>query len=121
MPADRRWSTPPAVRALIGEHLDAARHGPDPWPSLERAHLLSQPWWWPHTRVHAAMLAVALRARDRREATGQLVRLLVAGPGSLVGRYPEGNTGRTTMALTETAPVPDDVAAILAEHTGTQR
>lgn len=63
------------------------------------------------------MLAVAVGRRDRREVIGQIVRLIVAGPGSLTGRYPAGNTGRTTMALTETADVPDDIAHTLRHHT----
>jgi hypothetical protein len=62
------------------------------------------------------MLAVAVRNRDRREALGQIIRILVAGPGSLAGRYPTGNTGRTTMALTEAAPVPVEIEAELARH-----
>ena len=32
-------------------------------------------------------------------------RIVVAGSGSIVGQYPAGNTGRTTMALTEVAEV----------------
>jgi hypothetical protein len=59
------------------------------------------------------MLVSAVRQRDRRELVGQVVRLVVAGPGSLAGRYPTGNTGRTTMRLTETAPVPEDLDEIL--------
>lgn len=112
-----RWRTPADIRTRIDAELETARHSDDPWPALERAHLLSQPWAWPHTRVHGAMLAVAFAHRDRREVIGQLVRLIVAGPGSLTGRYPAGNTGRTTMALTETADVPDDIAHTLRRHT----
>lgn len=81
---------------------------------LERAHILSQPWAWEHSRVHAAMLRVAVTHRDRHEAVGQLVRLVVSGPGSLTGRFPVGNTGWTTMPLTETAAVPPDLADQLA-------
>lgn len=87
----------------------AARTAAEPWRHLERAHIVSQPWAWPHTRVHWAMLTCAIRQRDRRELVGQLVRLVVAGPGSLADRYPTGNTGRTTVRLTETAPVPADL------------
>lgn len=36
------------------------------------------------------------------DQVGQAIRLAVAGPGSLVGKYPPGNTGRTTIRLTET-------------------
>jgi hypothetical protein len=60
------------------------------------------------------MLRHALRVRDGREAVGQLLRIVVAGPGSLVGKYPPGNTGRTTMGLTEVADLPADLAAILS-------
>lgn len=60
------------------------------------------------------MLSIAIRQRDRRGAIGQISRLAVAGPGSLAGRYPTGNS-RVTMALTETAEVSDDLAAICGD------
>lgn len=113
MPRALRWRTPPEIRRWITDELASSRTATDPWPSLERAHIVSQPWPWPHTRVHAAMLCSALSQRDQREAIGQLVRIAVAGPGSLVDRYPPGNTGRTTMGLTETAPIPEDLADLL--------
>lgn len=115
MPETRRWRTPAEIRGLVDTELHAARDG-DPWPHLERAHLLSQPWWWPHIQVHAAMFRAAIVSRDPGEALGQVVRIVVAGPGSLAGRYPPGNTGRTSMSLTATAPVPADVEAVLADH-----
>ena len=80
---------------------------------LETAHILSQPWALAHTRVHWRMLTLALRTHDRREAFGQVVRLVVAGPGSLSGRYPVGNTGRAGVGLTDPMPVPDDIATLL--------
>ena len=105
---------PPADLArLIDDAVTAARTGNGAWPMLERAHIASQPWAWPHTRVHAAMLRLAWRERDHREIAGQLIRLLVAGPGSLANRYPPGNTGRTTMGLTEHDPIPADLADLL--------
>jgi hypothetical protein len=97
----------------IEREVSEARSAGDSWPHLERAHILSQPWAWPHTKVHAVMLRQALRDRDAHETFGQVVRILVAGPGSLVGKYPVGNTGRTTMSLTEVAEVPADLDAIL--------
>ena len=45
---------------------------------------------------------------------GQVIRLLVAAPGSALGRYPEGNTGRARVPLTQPMPIPDDLADILA-------
>ena len=109
-----RWRVPGQVGALIEAELTSSRRSEDPWPALERAHLLSQPWAWTHCRSHLGRLRVALRQRDRREITGQLIRLAVADPGSLAGRYPPGNTGRATMSLTETAARPPDIAAVLA-------
>ena len=110
MPDVSRWRTPPAIIHIVDTAIADACTATDPWPSLERAHIASQPWAWPHTRVHAAMLAAAWRQRDRHEILGQLVRLAVAGPGSLADRYPPGNTGRTTMGLTEHGPIPPDLA-----------
>jgi hypothetical protein len=116
---------PAAVRTAFETELAAARTATTSaqrWTALERAHILSQPWARPHTRAHAVMFGVAWRERDRREALGQVVRLLVAAPGSAVGRYPEGNTGRATVPLTQPMPVPADLAALLAGRltTGTQ-
>ncbi len=112
-----RWRPPTEIRTLIAAELVNARGCADPWPSLERAHVLSQPWASPHARVHRSMLLAAVSQHDLREAIGQLIRLLIAGPGSITGRYPPGNTGRTTMTLTETADVADDIAAILRRNT----
>lgn len=108
-----RRRIPADVAILIDAELTTARTSDQPWPSLERAHLLSQPWAWPHTRVHLAMLRLALAQRDRREVIGQIIRLVVAGPGSLAGKYPPGNTGQTTMRLTETAALPAEIVRAL--------
>ncbi len=59
------------------------------WAHLERAHILSQPDPWLHTGNHIAMCALAIGRRDGREALGQVVRTVVAAPGSPAGRYPE--------------------------------
>jgi hypothetical protein len=112
---------PHRARAAFEAELAAATTAATPaqrWTALERAHILSQPWPWPHTRAHAVMFAVAWREKDRREALGQVVRLLVAAPGSALGRYPEGNTGRATVPLTRPMPMPADLAAILADTSG---
>lgn len=77
--------------------MAAANAAGDPltrWQHLERAHIVSQPDPWLYTCNHAAMLVLALRQHDRREALGQMLRLIVAAPGSMTGRYPVGNTGR---------------------------
>ncbi|WP_326830052.1 DUF3703 domain-containing protein [Streptosporangium sp. NBC_01810] len=105
-----------AVRAAYRDEISAARTASAPgarWRHLERAHILSQPWPWPHTRNHLAMFVLAVRQRDRREVLGQVVRIIVAAPGSVLGRYPEGNTGRAAAKLTQPMPVPPDLAALL--------
>lgn len=107
---------PGTVRTALRDELAAARQASDAdgrWTHLERAHILSQPWAWPHVDVHGRMLGQALLERNRKEAIGQIIRLVVAGPGSLAGRYPEGNNGRATVPMTQAAPIPADLASIL--------
>ncbi|WP_024794192.1 DUF3703 domain-containing protein, partial [Tomitella biformata] len=62
-----------------------------------------------------AMLGLALRQRDRREAIGQIIRIIVAAPGSTLGRYPEGNTGRTRAGLMTAMPLSAEMSALLAQ------
>ncbi|MGW4961697.1 DUF3703 domain-containing protein [Nonomuraea sp. NPDC004186] len=65
MPAAYRFE----MRAARTTTDDAAR-----WRHLERAHVISQPWPWPHTANHVATFVLAVRRRDRREAIGQVTR-----------------------------------------------
>jgi hypothetical protein len=113
----RKRPIPDTVRDAITVELEAAAAAEvsaERWRALERVHILSQPWPWPHTLAHWRMLRLAVTQRDRREALGQVVRLVVAAPGSMSGRYPKGNTGRAAVGLRETMPVPDDLAQILS-------
>src|SRR3954453_23496385 len=111
--ADRR-SAPPAPRAprppRHAGNLDEA------WRLLERTHILSQPWVWPHVRSHLDMLRLALHTRDRHETLGQIARVLLAGPGSAAGRYPLGNTGRSNVSATQPMPIPEDLAELLTSR-----
>lgn len=107
---------PALVRTAYRAEMHAARTATDDaarWRHLERAHIISQPWPWPHTANHLAMFTLAVRQRDRREALGQVIRIIVAAPGSALGRYPEGNTGRATVSLTQPMPIPADLAELL--------
>ena len=83
------------------------------WNHLERAHILSQPMAGAHVRTHVSMFAYGVRRRDGREIIGQLLRLVVAGPGSLTGRYPVGNTGGARVKAMLPMPIPDDLQAVL--------
>jgi Protein of unknown function (DUF3703) len=114
-----RKARTPEITAAINADRRAARTARDAanldeaWRLLERTHILSQPWAWPHVRSHVDMLRLAVHARDHREVLGQIVRTLVAGPGSAVGRYPLGNTGRSNVPATQPMPVPEDLAELL--------
>jgi len=85
------------------------------WALLEDAHVLSQPWAWLHVRVHGSMFVAAVVQRDLREVRGQLSRIAVAGPGSLSGRYPTGNTGRARVPATQPMPIRSDLAMMLEQ------
>lgn len=80
------------------------------WAALERAHILSQPDAWLHTRVHLAMLGHGMELADWDEVAGQVVRTAVAGIGSLLGKAPIGNTGRSNVPILQPMPVPPDLA-----------
>ena len=83
------------------------------WALLEDAHVLSQPWARLHVRVHGSMFVAAVVQRDVREVRGQLSRIAVAGPGSMSGRYPTGNTGRARVPATQPMPIRSDLVEIL--------
>ncbi len=83
------------------------------WASLEDAHVLSQEWVVPHCGVHLDMLRLAVSTRDRREVIGQLVRLIVAGPGSATGKIPVGNSGRSNVSIIAPMPIRPDLADLL--------
>ncbi|MFN8017614.1 MAG: DUF3703 domain-containing protein [Acidimicrobiales bacterium] len=104
-----------ALAAALRDADDAVRRGDTDarWASLEDAHVLSQPNALAHVRVHLKMLRAGWEQRDRTEITGQLMRTLVAAPGSWTGRYPKGNTGRARVPATLPMPVRPDLARLL--------
>jgi hypothetical protein len=99
-----RQPVPAAVSERLAADLASARAATRAgnehaaWSLLEEAHVLSQPWAWPHFQVHAAMLALGWRTRDRREVTGQLLRIVVPA--------------------TQPMPVPDDLRTLLETGDG---
>lgn len=97
---------------LASEHDVRGDHA-RAWHHLERAHVLSQAHAGPHVWAHMQMLMHAWRQRDSREIVGQLVRVLVAAPGSWLGRAPLGNTGGANVGLLTPMPLPDDLRAVL--------
>jgi hypothetical protein len=103
------WSEETAAARAARERADVAAE----WAHLERAHILSQPLAGAHVRTHLAMLGCALRRRDRHEIVGQVLRAVVAAPGSWTGRYPVGNTGGANVSAFRPMPVPDDLRPLL--------
>jgi hypothetical protein len=106
------------VRVAYVNERALATSAPNPttaWRHLERAHVLAQPFVVAHVGSHWAMLRRAVGERDRTEVVGQLVRVVLAGPASAVGRIPVGNPGRARIPLDAEAPVPADLASILAD------
>lgn len=83
------------------------------WQRLERAHVLSQAFAFPHVRVHARMLGFAWRRGALREIAGQLARIALAAPGSWTGRAPLGNTGGADVGIFTPMEIPPDLAALL--------
>ena len=94
------------------EHL-AAGEWAAAFLALERAHVLGQPSVWLHLRSHWWMLVCGIAARDAREVAGQLVRLALSIPGSALGRYPRGNTGRARVDMFRPMPVARDLEVLL--------
>lgn len=115
---------PPQVRTAFHAELDRARNAAsldERWTALERAHILSQQWVLPHLRSHGLMLMLALRCRDGREIVGQVYRLLGGGVVTALGRAPIGNDGRAATPSMRPAPLPDDLAALLAGTAAVRR
>lgn len=79
------------------------------WAALERAHILSQSCVRLHVWAHWRMFKLGWRTGDRQEIRGQFFRLLVAGPGSALGRAPIGNTGRSSVSAFAPMPIADDL------------
>jgi Protein of unknown function (DUF3703) len=104
-----RWAQERTAAGSARQRADTE----DEWRHLERAHVLSQPMAGPHVRTHVAMLGYGLRHRDGREIIGQLVRLVIAAPGSWSGRYPVGNTGGANVSALKPMPIPEDLQPVL--------
>ena len=80
---------------------------------LERAHVLAQAAATEHSRVHWHMLRFALRHRLPGEAIGQALRLLLAGPLTVLGAIPIGNTGGSAVSGFQHMPLPADLQQLI--------
>lgn len=84
--------------------------------ALERAHVLGQLDFVPHVRVHWQMLRAGWAAGDRREVTGQLMRIVLVPVGHLVGRLPVGNTGGANVSAFQPMPIPPELERLIEER-----
>lgn len=75
------------------------------WKYLEEAHIFSQPDAGMHLYVHWEMFKLAKRERNISEMFGQIVRLLLAVPSSVLKIYPAGNSGRSNAGLFSSMPL----------------
>ena len=80
---------------------------------LERAHVLAQSATMLHVRAHWRMFLFALRQRLPGEAFGQLLRMLLAAPLTIVGVVPTGNTGGSAVNGFMPMPVPADLQRVI--------
>jgi hypothetical protein len=87
---------------LAGDYALSKRH-------LERGHILGQQSYLTHMESHYRMFRLAQKQSDSKEARGQLVRLIGAGPFHLAGWVPIGNTGGGDVSPTLPMPIPADI------------
>ena len=97
------------------EHFHALRRGQyaAAWVHLERAHILAQKMPVLHTLSHLKMLKLAIRQRNVQEVLGQVHRLVLAWPGSMLGILPTGNVGSARVSAFVKMEIPRDLREIL--------
>lgn len=85
----------------------------DEWDHLERAHILGQFHASKHLRVHILMISYSIRHRLFNEFLGQIPRIILAVPGSVLKLAPKGNTGGADVGIFQPMKIPDDLQKIL--------
>jgi hypothetical protein len=109
----------PSARLAFETSLDVAkehlveREYSAAWLALERAHVLGQSSVWLHVRSHWWMLVCGLAEKNVSEMVGQIVRLALSIPGSALGRYPRGNTGRANVDMFRPMRMAPDLEGLL--------
>lgn len=112
---------PSRLKPFFAEELRAFQQAfdrrdlPLAWWHLERAHIIGQAYPWEHTYAHWLMLRFGFSIKNRKEVRGQILRLLVGGVKSFVGKIPTGNTGGSDVPPLLPMPIPPDLQAILED------
>ena len=84
--------------------------------SLERAHVLAQYFPVSHTAIHWKMLVLGFKTMNANEIMAQLVRIAVAGIGSVTGRIPVGNLGSARIPIFQSMEIPDDLKKVIEQN-----
>jgi Protein of unknown function (DUF3703) len=98
---------------LAAYHAEAEGKPEVAFSYLERAHILGQTSTIEHVRVHWHMFLWSIRQSDVRECLGQLLRIVGASIGTVLGLVPQGNTGGTNVNPFKSMPIPPDLAALI--------
>lgn len=101
----------PHVQAELSAAASAGENG---FQHLERAHILGQASTREHVRVHWHMLRWGWRQRDLRQVMGQVVRLIGAATGTVIGLVPTGNSGGANVSPFRRMPIEPGLAAIIS-------
>ena len=80
---------------------------------LENAHVLEQESKYWHVKVHYLMLCWALKQRDFKEITGQLMRIIGAVCLTAIDGAPIGNTGGSNVHALKVMPISAEHAEII--------
>lgn len=103
-----------ARRAYERETMSAAAQAArgnvnEAWRAYELAHVISQPYLSMHLDSHASMLGFAWRLRNWSEVRAQVLRLVAAPFGHLLGRTPPNNVGTGRVGLTDPGEWPTEL------------
>jgi hypothetical protein len=76
---------------------------------LERVHIISQPFPWRHTYIHLKMLQFAILTFRPLEIIVQILYSLFSAKFTILGIYPEGNTGGAGAIFKGKMTLPEDL------------
>ncbi len=112
----------PHVRREL-QAAEAAEHAGRPeaaFAHLERAHVLGQSSTVEHVRTHVHMLFWALRHRQLREISGQVMRIVGAATKTVFW-VPVGNTGGANVSPFKPMPIPAELSHVIASARSADR
>ena len=93
------------------------------WDYLSAAHIVGQTNFLLHSKVHLAMLQLALHQRNWSEIFGQMFRLSLVPLGHLFQRLPLGNSGRSNVNAFKTMSIEPKIARLIesGNHTSSKQ